>query len=352
MHNESRKARTKMKKSLALIVTLISIVIITSVLTSSLPQSNRVNFAISVNNSLKQASTETSISDINKTAGSQETANLFSDYNSAPSTTKSNSTNMTKFAANTQTNSQSQLLYSFPDFTNNDQLTGSVTLPPIDNGEESLDGSNFNNNDSALPITTASSSANTLNFITYTYGGYLIEQSNPNQFFFSFPDNTCQGQMAGSDWVTLNSYTITKMDFDVLFSAPKIGALGFDEMAVFAASDTNTYKGPEFGIRLDLSDGYIYAYNQEPNVDIEGVNFQMLKLTPNDGATHHYSIVFLGSEVAFYIDGTDYGHLTFPSQADYSNLTFSILAVVHRFTENWDSTGDNMTVKNFNLNSQ
>jgi hypothetical protein len=356
MHIDNWKASINMKKSLTLIVTLISLVIITSVLTSSLPQSNHVNFATTENNSLKQELTETSLSGINKASNIPNAANLHFDYYSVPSTATSNSANKTKLATNTQAYFQSQLFYSIPDFPNNYELTGSDNLPLISsadiNGQESADASNFNNNDSAVPITAASSSVNTLNFTTYTYGGYLIQQSVPNQFFFLYPNSTCQDQMAGSDCVTLNSYTIKNMDFDVLFIAPKIGALGFDEMAVFAASDTNTYKGPEFGIRLDLSDGYIYAYNQEPNVDIEGINFQMLKLTPNDGATHHYSMVFFGSEVAFYIDGTDYGHLTFPSQTNYSNLPFSILAVVHRFTDDWDSTGDNMTVENFNLNSQ
>jgi hypothetical protein len=356
MHIDSWKASTNMKKALALIVTLISLLIITSVLTSSLPQSNYVNIATTVNNSLKQASTETSLSNINKTTNNPETASLHSDYNSTLSTTTSNSANSTKFSTKADTNPQSQLSYSFPDFTNNHQLTGSDTLPPISSvdiyGEENAYASNFNNNDSATPITTASSSVNTLNFTTYTYGGYLIQHPSTNQFFFSFPNNTCQGQIAGSDIVSVNTYIIKKMDFDAIFTAPKISALGFDEMAVFAASDTNTYKGQEFGIRLDLSDGYIYGYNQEPNVNNEGDNFQMLQLALNDGATHHYSIVLLGSEVAFYIDGTDYGHLTFPSQSDYSILPFSIVAVVHRFTDDWDSTGDNMTVENFNLNSQ
>ncbi len=150
----------------------------------------------------------------------------------------------------------------------------------------------------------------------------------------------------------MNLYSIQKIDFDAVFSSPKINALGFDEMAVFAASDTNSYKGTEFGIRLDLSDGCIYGYIQEPNGNYEDVNFQMLKLTPNDGTIHHFALILLGSEVAFCIDGVDYGHLSFPSQTDYSNLTFSVLAVVHRFTDDWDSTGDNMTVGNFNLNQQ
>ena len=116
-----------------------------------------------------------------------------------------------------------------------------------------------------------------LNFITYTYGGYSVQQSDPNQLIFSFPDNTNQGQLAGSDAITLNTYSIQKIDFDAVFITPKISALGFDEMVVFAASDTTTYKGTEFGIRLDLSDGFIYGYNQEPNGNYEDVNFQMLQ---------------------------------------------------------------------------
>jgi hypothetical protein len=341
-----------MKKSLTLIITLILLVTIISVLTSSFPQSNHVNFASTVNNNLKQTSTEASFSDINTTTNSPETASLNSDYNSASSKTISNSVNITKLAINIQTNLQSLLFFSFPDFNNQNQLIGSDNHPTIDNGIENPDASNFNNSDFIAPITAASNLINALNFTNYTYEGYLIQQTDSNQFFFSFPDNTCQGQLAGSDCITLNSYIIKKMEFEAIFTTPKIGALGFDEMAIFAASDTNTYKGPEFGIRLDLSDGYVYGYNQEPNSINDDVNFQMLKLTPNDEATHHYSIILLGSEVAFYIDGTEYGYLTFPSETNYSNLPFSILAVVHRFTDNWDSNGDNMTVENFYLNQQ
>jgi hypothetical protein len=122
-------------------------------------------------------------------------------------------------------------------------------------------------------------------------------------------------------------------------------------MVIFASSDTVTYKGTEFGIRLDLSDGSICGYIQEPNSSAPDVNFQMLKLMPNDGTIHHYSVVMNGSTVSFYIDGVNCGDLSFPSNADYSSFSFSILAVVHRFTDNWDSTGDNMVVGNFTLNN-
>ena len=352
-----RKVRANLKKSIGLIIPLLSLVIITFALTGFSQHPNYgVNGATLDNQILKQQIfLETNLGEPNKKTNSVEVANLNYDYSSVTLTKASISLNTSKFETNEQPDPQSQLSHSFPDFTYN-QLTKSDIFPPIGNTdsnvEEKSDTSNVNNNEFAAPIITASSSANTLNFTTYTYGGYLIRQTDSNQFFFSFPDNTCQGEVAGSDCITLNSYSITKIDFDAIFTAPKINALGFDEMAVFAASDTSSYKGPEFGIRLDLSEGYIYGYNQEPNGNNVDVNFQMLKLTPNDGAMHHYSIIMLGSEVAFYIDGTDYGHLTFPSQTDYSNLPFSILAVVHRFTDDWDSTGDNMTVENFNLNSQ
>lgn len=150
----------------------------------------------------------------------------------------------------------------------------------------------------------------------------------------------------------MNAFPIQKIDFDVTFIAPKINALGFDEMVIFAASDTTTYKGLEFGIRLDLNDGFVYGYNQEPNGNYGEVNFQMLKLTPNDGIIHHYSLILINSEVSFYIDGVYYGYLSFPSNIDSSTFSFSILAVVHRFTDGWNSIGNNMTVENFLLNQQ
>jgi hypothetical protein len=234
------------------------------------------------------------------------------------------------------------------------QTTGSDATPPTSatNSNQSGPVDTVNpNNDSSTPITTTPTPLNNLNFTTYTYGGYSVQQPDPNQFLFAFPDSTNQGQLAGSDAISLGPYVIQKMDFDAVFTAPQISAFGFDEMVIFASSDTVTYKGTEFGIRLDLSDGSIYGYIQEPNSSAPDVNFQMMKLMPNDGTIHHYSVVMNGSTVSFYIDGVNCGDLRFPSSADYSSFSFSILAVVHRFTDNWDSTGDTMVVGNFTLNN-
>jgi len=204
-----------------------------------------------------------------------------------------------------------------------------------------------------VPLTAVPMSLDESKFITYTYGcGYSVQQSDLNQFIFSFPDNTSYGQISGSDALTLNTFEIQKIDFDATFNTPKNSALGFDEMAIFATSDTNTYKGTEFGIRIDLKDGFIYGYVQEPNENFDDVNFKMLELTSNDGVMHHYTLIVLGSEVSFWIDGTDYGYLNFSSGTEYSSLSFSICATIHRFTDNWDSEGDYMIVKNFTLNQQ
>lgn len=209
---------------------------------------------------------------------------------------------------------------------------------------------NFYNNN---PLTSSTADPILLensNFTIYSYGGYSVQQPNLTQLFFTFPNNTNQGQLAGSDALSLNTYTIQKIDFDATFTTPKIGAFGFDEMTIFATSDTDTYKGTEFGIRMDLKDGCIYGYIQEPEDSLGDVNFQMLNLMPNDGMIHHYTLIILGSGVLFNIDGVEYAYLSFPSNTDYSNFGFSILAVVHRFTDDWNSVGDNMTVENFALN--
>ncbi len=203
-----------------------------------------------------------------------------------------------------------------------------------------------------MNTTVFSISLDASNFVTYTYGGYPVQQPDLTQFIFSFPNNTNQGQLAGSDALSVNNFTIQKMDFDTTFVTPQINAVGFDEMVIFATSDTSTYKGTEFGVRMDLKDGFIYGYIQEPNGNNGDVNFLMLALMPNDGIMHHYALIMLGSEVSFSIDGTSYGYMTFPSNTNYASLSFSILAVVHRFTDQWDSNGDNMTAGNFSLNQQ
>ena len=202
------------------------------------------------------------------------------------------------------------------------------------------------------PLTTDPISLDASKFTTYTYGGYSVQQPDSTQFIFSFPDNISQGEIAGSDALSWDTYIIQKIDFDAAFIAPKISALGFDEMVIFATSNTNTYKGTEFGVRMDLKDGFIYGYVQEPNGSYEDVHFIVLELTPNDGLIHHYTVIMIGSEISFYVDGIDYGYLNFPSNTDYSILTFSILAVVHRFTDDWDSIGNIMIVENFSLNQQ
>ena len=348
--------RKVMANTIELTITLLSLVLIMFVVTGCFQQPNhRVNAATMVNQSLKQETfLKTNSPDLNKTSNGVEVTNLYDNSSMAPPKASPTS-NIQKLEKNIQPDSKSQLSYSIPHFTDNYQITESNEIPLIINtniiGEESSDATNSNNSYSVTPI-IAPSSFDTLNFNTYSYAGYSVQQPESNQFFFSFPDNTNQGQLSGSDAITLNTYSIQKLDFDAIFVAPNFNAFGFDEMVIFAASNTITYKGIEFGIRLDLNDGFIYGYNQEPNINNEDVNFQMLKLIPNDGTMHHYSITMLSSEVAFYIDGTDTGHLTFPSQTDYSNLPFSILAVVHRFTDDWNSTGDNMTVENFKLNQQ
>ncbi len=199
-------------------------------------------------------------------------------------------------------------------------------------------------------LTTVRISVDASNFVTHTYCGYPVQQPDSAQFFFSFPDRTNQGQIAGSDALSCDTFSIQKIEFDAVFNTPKTCALGFDEMVIFATSDTTSYKGIEFGVRMDLSDGFVYGYVQEPNGNYGEVNFQMLRLMLNDGIMHHFIVFILGSEVSFFIDGVSYGYLNFSSNTDHSTFSFSILATVHRFTDDWDSTGDNMTVENFLLN--
>ncbi len=333
---------------IALTIAILLLVTITFVETGYPSQSKiKIFTETTINQIAKQSPLPASVTDTNETNHLDMT--YYSINNSTAALTQ------TSTPLKTDTNKQpfiNPLYFSLADSTIQDQTTG-LDATPLSTVEE-LDAVNSYNNFSES-ATTPPVSTQSLEFNTYTYGGYPVQQANPMQFCFSFPDSTNQGQIAGSDALTLNSYTIQKISFDAMFVTPKINALGFDEMVIFAASDTTTYKGTEFGLRLDLKDGCIYGYNQEPCSRepfsyFSEVNFRMLSLMPNDGIMHHYTMSMLGTEIAFYVDGVNYGTLSFLSNTDYSSLTFSVLAVVHRFSDDWDAVGDNMTAENFSLN--
>jgi hypothetical protein len=346
------KARKNRNPRTKFVVVLVSLVTIAFVLTSWFSQSNiRTNAETTINQIAKQSSPPVNVTKINET-NQLNVANSFINY-STLNNRDTASLDASNFPAYNPPD-LSQFIFSLLDNINQDQIIGSYVTPSasmtnITETSGSDTANSYNNNSSAL-LTSIPISSDNLKFITYTYGGYSVQLPDSTHFVFSFPDNTNQGQMTGSDAVTLDTFTIQEIDFDAAFIAPKIGALGFDEMVIFATSNTINYKGTELGIRMDLKDGFVYGYVQEPISNYGDVNFQMLKLMPNDGMVHHYTLVMVGSEVSFYIDGTVYGYLSFPSNTEYCSLPFSILAVVHRFTDDWDSSGNNMLVENFSLN--
>jgi hypothetical protein len=328
-----RKASKRKNTYVAVTIMLISVVTITAVLTSCFSQSNFWSYSDTIiGQESKQPSLPLTEAGISETINLNETNLIYNSssvqLNADPVSLDASKFNSCSYGGySVEQPNMTQLYFSFSDNINLDENPRSDAAP-------SINTINLENS----------------NFVTYTYCGYPVQQPENTEFKFSFPDNTNQGQMSGSDALTLNSYPIQKIDFNATFVAPKISALGFDEMAIFATSNTITYKETEFGIRLDLKDGFVYGYVQEPNGNAGDVNFQMLSLAPNDGIIHHYTLIDNGAGISFFIDGVDHGYLNFPCNKDYSNLTFSILAVVHRFTDNWDSNGDNMIVGNFSLN--
>jgi hypothetical protein len=348
-----REANKKNNTLIVLTITLISLITVTSVLTSSFLQSSFGANTDTVNRQVpKQSSLPISLVVDTEGTNNLSATNLIQNATTTPLITKSILSNTLKFNSfsyggySVQRPNMTQPYFSFSDNIHQDQTTGSDVILPI-NATDSSETNGFNESNMTGAISLENS-----NFTTYTYGGYSVQQPDLAQFNFSFPDNTNQGQLAGSDAFAMNTFAIQKMDFDAEFITPKISALGFDEMVIFAASNTMTYQGTEFGIRMDLKDGFVYGYIQEPNGNNGNVDFQMLKLAPNDGIIHHYTLINHGSGISFFIDGIDHGYLNFPSNTDYSNLTFYVLAVVHRFTDYWDSKGDNMVVGNFSFNQQ
>ena len=358
----TRKTSGYSKKTIMLKTAIISLVIVVSTLTSFSESNSRMNTDKVINQMPKQSSIPTSLVDLNQT-NRVNVAYFELNFSISPSiaapileAVTNEQPDLTQDAYDAFAFLAPQIGFTFPDNRNQGQMAESDATPQtsVTYADETggLDVSNSYINYPSAPLNAAPLSLNPLQFATYTYGGYPVQQPDQTQLIFSFPNSTNQGQLAGSDAITLNTHSIQKMEFDSVFITPKISAFGFDEMVIFAASDASTYNGTEFGIRLDLNDGFIYGYIQEPNGIYGKVDFLMQRLIPNDGIMHHYSVTMLGSEVKFCIDGMDCGYLNFSDSTEYSGLSFSILAVVHRFTDDWDSVGDNMIVENFILNQQ
>ena len=346
------KASKKKNSIILLTIIVISSVTIALVATSYFSQSNgRLNTETRINQTPKQSAPPESVTEINETNSLNATSPPYNNNSTLLETNTAPSAALTSITYRVQ---YVPRFFSPPNIYL-DQIVQPDPAPPTNeantNETNTLNAGNPSNNTSP-PLNLVPILLNESDFATYTYGGCLVQQANSTQFIFSFPNCTNQGQLSGSDALTLNNFSIQKLDFDSAFIVPNINAFGFDEMAIFATSNTETYKGTEFGVRMDLQNGSIYGYIQEYNEDVVDVNFNMLQLMPNDGLMHHYSLNTTGSDVSFYIDGVNYGLLNFPSQTDYSNLCFSICATVHRFTDGWNSTGDSMISGNFAINQQ
>jgi hypothetical protein len=348
----SLKASKSKNSIILLVIIVVSVVTIALLSASYFSQSNgRLNTVAIINQTPKPSSPLESLAGINETSGLNVTGPF---YNNNSTIVKTNTTPSVTLTSTTYEVQYVPRIFSPPN-SHQDQI-GQSDLATLTNEANTNETSTLNagnpSNNTSPPLNLIPILLNESDFVTYTYGGCLVQQANSTQFIFSFPNCTNQGQLSGSDALTWNNFSIQKLDFDVTFIVPNINAFGFDEMAIFATSNTKTYKGTEFGVRMDLQNGSIYGYIQEYNESVADVNFNMLQLMPNDGLTHHYTLNMKGSEVSFYIDGINSGVLNFPSNTDYSNLNFSICAVVHRFTDGWDSTGDSMISGNFSLNHQ
>ena len=292
------KASKHRHSSIALTITLILSVTIAFVLSSGFSQSkNRINTEAIIQG-LKQPTLPTSVTSINET-NSLNSTNSYSNYSSTPP--KKDLVSL---------DTLNSTVYEHPD------MSGFFFLPPDKTQQGQITGSELSLQTNVININVSVPIFVRLLRIRYIYIwrlSCLNSQIRPISFF-PFQIILGQGQVAGSDALAWNFYAIQKLDFDAAFIAPKVSALGFDEMAIFATSNTITYKGTEFGIRMDLKDGLIYGYIQEPNGNNGEVNFRMMDLMPNDGVIHHYTLVMLGTGVSFCIDGIQYGYSEFSQQ--------------------------------------
>ncbi|HEY6238452.1 MAG TPA: hypothetical protein VIZ68_04630 [Thermoplasmata archaeon] len=157
------------------------------------------------------------------------------------------------------------------------------------------------------------------------------------------------GKLGVADAESLRAFSLGTLSFTTTFLA---GASGdgrpshfADEMVVFATSDPTTFHGTEFGVRMSLSDGFVYAYWQFPS-PFGGVVFQEHRLFANDGRSHGYDLSLVGATVSFSVDGTISSAGLFPLLPPGE---YYIVATAHRASEGWSASGLGLSVSGFTV---
>ena len=174
----------------------------------------------------------------------------------------------------------------------------------------------------AQPISSLYTSANASQD-TQVVVNQIVLTANPEAFNIYNTNGTppfirgTQAVFYGSDktdmYQDIASKTTLKADKTLVLAAQvttnikEMSNTGADQFAIFAADDTTTYKGDEFGFVLPKTGSTWYAYIQSP--ELRGWFFwtPVLKLESSGVAAHSFKAVYsnlgLISVANFYVDG-------------------------------------------------
>lgn len=157
------------------------------------------------------------------------------------------------------------------------------------------------------------------------------------------------GRLAVVDAASVRAFPLGRLSFAATFVGPAAGSgqptRFSDELVVFATTDAATFHGFEFGVRLSLADGFVYAYSQFPN-PLGGVVFQEHRMFANDGRPHVYDLALAGAAVTFGVDGTVRSAEFYPLGP---HTDFFVIATAHRGSEGWDASGVALSVSDITV---
>lgn len=190
-------------------------------------------------------------------------------------------------------------------------------------------------------------------FDTYSNVGLYPEALAADSWKITLPEETRGYKPATSRMYTNEKYIINEFTFTAQFDSCKGSTSDWDGFAVFAASDTDSYNGYEFGVRNSLRTAKVEGYIQFPDIKNGKKAAQKnVDLMVNDGLTHDYRVIIRGSTVVFFVDDVVKGILDIDIQ--FEGKEYAIIALGHRSTDGWAYSNEFMTVGNFgwqNLNT-
>ena len=163
-----------------------------------------------------------------------------------------------------------------------------------------------------------------------------------------YPSGTFGSYPSFSHILSVDSYSnVIDYGFTARWNVTSNSPFEFDDMYTFLSTNIHTWNGEEIGVTDDMRGGNGYgiikAYIQPSNNTGEMVR----TLFSNDRKSHDFRIALNNFTADFYVDGKLTASIS--GLQNLTNDSYSVVVGANRWSDNFSSAGDVLTVSNMSV---